>query len=248
MKLAKRAKGRRPSTSTADSQSLDLGFWPTDKRPGGTQLPPISSPERIQKTYADQPKANVALITPLPESRWRSDSRRPPKRFLGRQTAAEIRARWILLSRKVGRRRTRRPGRDVMPRHHRLLSPKLRGVFVSNPIMAKGAAESGWSSTKTNKNRRTRSISSSSARTTSSSKFPAGTARSQPSFVQDPFPLWVVTMASRSRLRRLKGRTGAGQCRYWRNRHHQGPNMNSAHFAGTPQPEKSSDRGPGGRP
>jgi len=89
--------------------------------------------ERIQKTYADT-EGDVALITPLPDLAA-LDQRAKGFR---EQIAAKYGALDIVVEKVADGDAT--AGRDVMV--DIIASyPELRGVFVSNPIMAKGAAE-----------------------------------------------------------------------------------------------------------
>ena len=117
--------------STADSKAL-TSVLATDNVQVGRIAADILA-ERIQKTYADT-EGDVALITPLPDL-TALDQRAKGFR---EQIAAKYGALDIVVEKVAEGDAT--TGRDVMV--DIIASyPELRGVFVSNPIMAKGAAE-----------------------------------------------------------------------------------------------------------
>ncbi len=117
--------------STADSKAL-ISVLATDNTQAGRIAADILA-ERIQKTYADT-EGDVALITPLPDLAA-LDQRAKGFR---EQIAAKYGALDIVVEKVADGDTT--TGRDVMV--DIIASyPELRGVFVSNPIMAKGAAE-----------------------------------------------------------------------------------------------------------
>jgi ribose transport system substrate-binding protein len=117
--------------STADSKAL-TSVLATDNVQAGRIAADILA-ERIQKTYADT-EGDVALITPLPDLAA-LDQRAKGFR---EQIAAKYGALDIVVEKVADGDAT--TGRDVMV--DIIASyPELRGVFVSNPIMAKGAAE-----------------------------------------------------------------------------------------------------------
>jgi ribose transport system substrate-binding protein len=117
--------------SPADSKAL-TSFLATDNVQVGRIAADILA-ERIQKTYADT-EGDVALITPLPDLAA-LDQRAKGFR---EQIAAKYGALNIVVEKVADGDAT--TGRDVMLE---IIAsyPELRGVFVSNPIMAKGAAE-----------------------------------------------------------------------------------------------------------
>jgi ribose transport system substrate-binding protein len=160
--------------STADSKAL-TSVLATDNVQVGRIAADILA-ERIQKTYADT-EGDVALITPLPDLAA-LDQRAKGFR---EQIAAKYGALNIVVEKVADGDAT--TGRDVMV-DIVASYPELRGVFVSNPIMAKGAARH-WCSTRRIKPE-TRSISSALAWTTNSLNS-CRTARSPPSLVPDPF-------------------------------------------------------------
>ena len=117
--------------STADSKAL-ISVLATDNVQVGRIAADILA-ERIQKTYADT-EGDVALITPLPDL---AALDRRAKGFR-EQIAAKYGALDIVVEKVADGDAT--TGRDVMV--DIIASyPELRGVFVSNPVMAKGAAE-----------------------------------------------------------------------------------------------------------
>jgi ribose transport system substrate-binding protein len=117
--------------STAGSKAL-TSVLSTDNVQVGRIAADILA-ERIQKTYADT-EGDVALITPLPDLAA-LDQRAKGFR---EQIAAKYGALDIVVEKVADGDAT--TGRDVMV--DIIASyPELRGVFVSNPIMAKGAAE-----------------------------------------------------------------------------------------------------------
>ena len=117
--------------STAGSKGL-TSVLATDNAQVGRIAADILA-ERIQKTYADT-EGDVALITPLPDLAA-LDQRAKGFR---EQIAAKYGALDIVVEKVADGDAT--TGRDVMV--DIIASyPELRGVFVSNPIMAKGAAE-----------------------------------------------------------------------------------------------------------
>ena len=117
--------------STADSKAL-ISVLATDNTQAGRIAADILA-ERIQKTYADA-EGDVALITPLPDLAA-LDQRAKGFR---EQIAAKYGALDIVVEKVADGDAT--TGRDVML--DIIASyPELRGVFVSNPLMAKGAAE-----------------------------------------------------------------------------------------------------------
>jgi ribose transport system substrate-binding protein len=117
--------------SPADSKTL-TSFLATDNVQVGRIAADILA-ERIQKTYADT-EGDVALIAPLPDLAA-LDQRAKGFR---EQIAAKYGALDIVVEKVADGDAT--TGRDVMV--DIIASyPELRGVFVSNPIMAKGAAE-----------------------------------------------------------------------------------------------------------
>jgi len=117
--------------SPADSKTL-TSFLATDNVQVGRIAADILA-ERIQKTYADT-EGDVALIAPLPDL-VALDQRAKGFR---EQIAAKYGALDIVVEKVADGDAT--TGRDVMV--DIIASyPELRGVFVSNPIMAKGAAE-----------------------------------------------------------------------------------------------------------
>jgi ribose transport system substrate-binding protein len=117
--------------SPADSKAL-TSFLATDNVQVGRIAADILA-ERIQKTYADT-EGDVALITPFPDLAA-LDQRAKGFR---EQIAAKYGALDIVVEKVADGDAT--TGRDVML--DIIASyPELRGVFVSNPIMAKGAAE-----------------------------------------------------------------------------------------------------------
>jgi ribose transport system substrate-binding protein len=117
--------------STADSKALTSVLATDDAQVGRIAADILA--ERIQKTYADA-EGDVALITPLPDLAA-LDQRAKGFR---EQIAAKYGALDIVVEKVADGDAT--TGRDVMV--DIIASyPELRGVFVSNPIMAKGAAE-----------------------------------------------------------------------------------------------------------
>jgi ribose transport system substrate-binding protein len=117
--------------STADSKALTSVLATDNVQVGRTAADILA--ERIQKTYADT-EGDVALITPLPDLAA-LDQRAKGFR---EQIAAKYGALDIVVEKVADGDAT--TGRDVMV--DIIASyPELRGVFVSNPIMAKGAAE-----------------------------------------------------------------------------------------------------------
>src|SRR6266403_4675939 len=117
--------------STADSNALTSFLAADDVQVGRIAADILA--ERIQKTYADT-EGDVALITPLPDLAA-LDQRAKGFR---EQIAAKYGALDIVVEKVADGDAT--TGRDVMLE---IIAsyPELRGVFVSNPIMAKGAAE-----------------------------------------------------------------------------------------------------------
>jgi ribose transport system substrate-binding protein len=117
--------------STADSKAL-ISVLATDNTQAGRIAADILA-ERIQKTYADT-EGDVALITSLPDVAA-LDQRAKGFR---EQIATKYGALDIVVEKVANGDAT--TGRDIMV--DIIASyPELRGVFVSNPIMAKGAAE-----------------------------------------------------------------------------------------------------------
>jgi ribose transport system substrate-binding protein len=117
--------------STANSKAL-ISVLATDNTQAGRIAADILA-ERIQKTYADT-EGDVALITSLPDVAA-LDQRAKGFR---EQIATKYGALDIVVEKVANGDAT--TGRDVMV--DIITSyPELRGVFVSNPIMAKGAAE-----------------------------------------------------------------------------------------------------------
>jgi ribose transport system substrate-binding protein len=117
--------------STGDSKAL-TSVLATDNVQAGRIAADILA-ERIQKTYADT-EGDVALITPLPDLAA-LDQRAKGFR---EQIAAKYGALDIVVEKVADGNAT--TGRDVMV-DIVASYPELRGVFVSNPIMAKGAVE-----------------------------------------------------------------------------------------------------------
>ena len=117
--------------STADTKALTSFLAADDVQVGRIAADILA--ERIQKTYADT-EGDVALITPLPDLAA-LDQRAKGFR---EQIAAKYGALDIVVEKVADDDAT--TGRDVMLE---IIAsyPELRGVFVSNPIMAKGAAE-----------------------------------------------------------------------------------------------------------
>src|SRR6516162_7929489 len=116
--------------STADSKAL-TSVLATDNVQAGRIAADILA-ERIQKTYADA-EGDVALITSLPDVAA-LDQRAKGFR---EQIATKYGALNIVVEKVADGHAT---GRDVMLE---IIAsyPELRGVFASNPIVAKGAAE-----------------------------------------------------------------------------------------------------------
>jgi ribose transport system substrate-binding protein len=116
--------------STADSKAL-TSVLATDNAQVGRIAADILA-ERIQKTYADA-EGDVALITPLPGVAAVDQRAKGFKE----QIAAKYGALDIVVEKVAD---SQAAGREVML--DIIASyPELRGVFVSNSIMAKGAAE-----------------------------------------------------------------------------------------------------------
>jgi ribose transport system substrate-binding protein len=116
--------------STAGSKAL-TSVLATDNVQVGRIAADILA-ERIQKTYADT-EGDVALITPLPGVAAVDQRTKGFKE----QIAAKYGALDIVVEKVAD---SQAAGRDVMV--DIIASyPEMRGVFVSNPIMAKGAAE-----------------------------------------------------------------------------------------------------------
>src|SRR6476660_2259696 len=116
--------------STADSKAL-ISVLATDNVQVGRIAADILA-ERIQKTYADT-EGDVTLITPLPDA-----AALDQRKGFREQIAAKYGALDIVVEKVADGDAT--TGRDVMV--DIIASyPELRGVFVSNPVMAKGAAE-----------------------------------------------------------------------------------------------------------
>jgi ribose transport system substrate-binding protein len=116
--------------SAVDSKAL-TSFLATDNVQAGRIAADILA-ERIQKTYADA-EGDVALITPLPDV---AALDRRAKGFR-EQIAVKYGALNIVVEKVADGHAT---DRDVMLE---IIAsyPELRGVFASNPIVAKGAAE-----------------------------------------------------------------------------------------------------------